>query len=355
MEKYITNLKVKIDESKSVTLALTDFNRLRWTVYAVETNPLLRTSLLKSSAMYITDSTSLMDKPAELPDSSHIVLWDGLNSYLELVERLPHISTRNDLIFVYVGSFKDLKAALPQGATTLFADSDSIQYLNLNVSSVFRLHRALRTKIRAYKNLFADTARHRQLSRHRSVVFCGLVRPSRDVLKDLLKGPHLLPLATTLEQLCDIDWRNSYEEVKRIVSEIFEQSRLAKSTDPVDLACLYSVLNICHRLLVLSYLSWLKCSLFVSEYGRQVHIDPYDTEAYQQNLFVDFGSTRGADVWYPRSIDMLNTKKQFISLRFLSEQQSLFDYLEATGAEEFISQCESEALQVLKTFKAGLG
>jgi hypothetical protein len=179
-----------------------------------------------------------------------------------------------------------------------------------------------------------------------------LVTPSIDVLNNFLRGTQLTSLAPVLEQLCYFDWQNNYDEIKFAVIKVLEKVLLPKFSNPADLSCIYSIFNICHRLLVLSYLHSKNCDLFISEYGWHKHIDPYDAYAYQQNLYVDFGSSRGPDERYPRTIDMINTNKKFVSLRFLHESESMVDFLETTSAESFVNLCESGALQVLKTFQA---
>ena len=352
LETEIKYLKIKIGDDHAVRLFLSDFNRLRWTLCTVERNSSLQNSLLNYDVAYITDSILLINNPKVLDKSSHIVLWDGFNSYIELVNKLPTIGDRADLIYLYVGSFKEQKNALPAGAITLFADEGLVPSKKVQIPLFFRLFSILKTITRPYKNWMSDSARHKQLLNRRSIVFCGLVTPSIDVLNNFLRGTQLNSLAPVLKQLCDLDWQHSYDEIRFTVIEVLEKLRFAKFQNPADLSCIYSIFNICHRLLVLSYLHSKNCDLFISEYGRHKHIDPYDTFAYQQNLYVDFGSSRGPDEWYPRTIDMQNTNKKFVSLRFLHESQSMVDFLETTSAVAFINLCELGALQVLKTFQA---
>lgn len=293
-----------------------------------------------------------MNNPKVLDKSSHIVLWDGFNSYIELVNKLPSVRDRADLIYLYVGSFKELKNALPAEAITLFADEGLVPSEKVKVPLIFRLFSLMRTNTRFYKNWMSDSARHMQLLNRRNIVFCGLVTPSADAVKNFLRGTQLTSLAPVLKQMCNLDWQQNYDEIKLTIIKVLEKVRLSKSQNPADLSCIYAIFNISHRLLVLSYLHSKNCDLFVSEYGRHKHIDPYDTFAYQQNLYVDFGSSRGPDERYPRTIDMINTNKKFVSLRFLHESESMVDFLDTTSAETFISIFESGALQVLKTFQA---
>ena len=325
---------------------------MRWAVYAIETNILLINSLLNSRAVYLTDSISLINNPCKLKDNSHIVLWDGYNSYIELIDKLPNIKTQTNLVYVYVGSFKELKQALPSGALPLFADDDSVQFKKLNVSVFFRLFSLVRTGIRSYKNRISDKESHRQLSCRKNIVFCGLVSPSPEVLNNFLRGTQLTELAPALRQLCDLNWQQNYAMVKPVITKVLEKIYLSKSQNPADLVCLYSIINICHRLLVLSYLRSKECDLFINEYGRSKHIDPYDAYAYTNNLYLDFGSSRGSATWYPRTVDMRNTHKKFVSLRFLHENQSLLEFLEKTNINTFINERELESLQIIKTFKA---
>jgi hypothetical protein len=352
LEIEIKYLKIKIGDDHAVRLFLSDFNRLRWTLCAVERNLFLQNSLLNCDVAYITDSILLMNNPMVLYKSSNILLWDGFNSYIELLNKLPSIGDRADLIYLYVGSFKELKYALPAKAITLFAYEGLVPSQKVKVPLIFRLFALVRTNTRFYKNWMSDRARHNHLLNRRNIVFCGLVTPSEYVVKNFLRGTQLTSLAPVLKLLCELDWQQNYDEIKLTIIEVLEKVRLSKSQNPADLSCIYSIFNICHRLVVLSYLHSKNCDLFISEYGRHKHIDPYDTFAYQQNLFVDFGSSRGPDEWYPRTIDMQNTNKKFVSLRFLHESQSMLDCLETTSAEAFINLCESGALQVLKTFQA---
>ena len=345
-------MKIKITADQIVKLTLSDFNRLRWAVCAIEKNVTLRDSLIKYKATYITDSISLINNPRRLASNSHVLLWDGYNSYLELIDKLPHIKIQTDLVYVYVGSFKELKQALPSGSIPLFADDDFIKFEKVNVSLFFRLFSFVRTGIRSYKNQINDQEKHRQLSRQKSIVFCGLVSPSPQVLDNFLRRTELTELTPALMQLCNLDWQQNYPTVKEVIMNVLEKVYLSKSQNPADLACLYSILNICHRLLVLSYLSSKKCDLFINEYGLSKHIDPYDAFCYTHNLYLDFGSSRGSANWYPRTVDMEKTHKKFIRLRFLHQSQSLLEFLKKTDIKSFIYQRESEALQTIKTFKA---
>lgn len=352
LETEIKYLKINIGEDHAVDLLLSDFNRLRWTLCAVERNSSLQNSLLNCDVAYITDYILVMNNPKVLDKSSHIVLWDGFNSYIELVNKLPSIGNRADLIYLYVGSFKELKNALPASSITLFADEGLVSSEKVKVPLTFRLFSSFRTKTRFYKNWMSDSTRHKQLLNRRSVVFCGLVSPSPDVINNFLRGTQLSFLVPMLKLLCDLNWQQNYDEIKLTIIKVLERVRLSPPPNPADLSCIYSIFNICQRLLVLSYLQSKNCNLFISEYGLHKHIDPYDAFAYQQNLYIDFGSSRGPAHWYPRTIDMLNTNKKFVSLRFLHESESMLDFLEKTSTETFISLCESGALQVLKTFQA---
>jgi hypothetical protein len=235
----------------------------------------------------------------------------------------------------------------------LFEEENQIQLETVKIPPIFRLISLLRTATRSYKNWMYDSARHKQLINRKSIVFCGLVTPSKAVLKNLFRGTKLASLVSVTEKLCDLEWQHSYDEVKLVIAEVLKKVLLIKSQNPVDLSCQYSVLNICQRLLVLSFLHSRDCDLFVSEAGKHKNIDPYDAYAYQQNLYLDFGSSRGAANWYPRTIDMVNTNKKFFSLRFLHESESMEDFLETTSAEAFINLCESGALRVFKIFKTG--
>ena len=294
----------------------------------------------------------MINNPIELERNSHIVLWDGYNSYLELTDKLHYIKKRTDLIYLYVGSFVELKVAFPLGAMPLFLDPNLIQFEKVKAPLIFRAFSSIRTRIRPYKNWISNTEGHEQLSNQISIVFCGLVRPSPHVLNNFLRGTQSEFLAPVLEKLCNLEWQQNYDSIKKVIIEILEKSSILKSQNPADLACLYSIFNICHRLLIVSYLSTKKCNLFINEYGHNNHVDPYDAFTYKQHLYLDFGSSRGSAICYPRTVDMLNTNKKFINLRFLNENESMLEFLEKITTEVFINQRELEASQIIKTFKA---
>jgi hypothetical protein len=105
----------------------------------------LKNSLLNGNASYLIDSISLIDKKCDVRENCFIVLWDGYNSYLELLDKLPHLKKQTDLVYVYVGSFKEIKQALPLGAFPLFVDNNNIQFERVNVPLFFRLFSLTRT------------------------------------------------------------------------------------------------------------------------------------------------------------------------------------------------------------------
>jgi hypothetical protein len=128
-----------------------------------------------------------------------------------------------------------------------------------------------------------------------------LISPSQAVLKNFLRGTHVIELEQALKELCDLGWQKNYADVKEVVTKVLKKIYLSKSKNPSDLVCLYSVLNICHRLLVLSYLSFKDCELFINDYEHGKHIDPYDAFAYTQNLFLDFGRLKRPILMVPKN------------------------------------------------------
>jgi hypothetical protein len=97
----------------------------------------------------------------------------------------------------------------------------------------------------------------------------------------------------------------------------------------------------------LSILSGDRVPLLVNEYGYQTHLDPYDAHGYRHNLFVDFGSTRGPDLCYPRTVDLAMTHKPVVSLRFLSQGQTMLDFLKVSDEASLWLACERDAQAVL--------
>lgn len=120
---------------------------------------------------------------------------------------------------------------------------------------------------------------------------------------------------------------------------------------PEDICAAYSILNILHRLCVISILKGMHLPLFLNEYGISKHLDPYDALCYSQNLFIEFGSQRGVDLLYPRTVDLIRTRKKFTSLRLLGNEDKIVSFFSTVDAQSFVEICESQAQTVGEQFR----
>ena len=346
----IKHLAVTLRPDTNLNLAVSDFNRLRWLVAALETNKSLRNSFSRNSTTHVTDSILLGSTTSAIEVGSNVILWDGYKSYQELLLARPDLTCRNDLIFLYVGSFKEVREALPAGAGLLFPRPGEVDCQSVYATNAFRLTSWLKTRTRSLRNSLYDHNRHRILATRKNIVFCGLLRPSLAVINNFLSGTSLEKLAPVLSRLSNVEWKDSYEQVRLVVADVYECCREANSTQPENMLCLYSILNVCHRLLVLSQLISLRQDIFVSEFELQTHLDPYDSMSYRQNTFLDFGSSRGSGIWYPRTMDMRATHKTFVTLRFLTDSDSLHSYIENTDSQAFIARRMIEVSELMEKY-----
>jgi hypothetical protein len=330
-------------QKRVIEANLTDFNRMRWAIAALRSNE--ATSVSIKSALF--DSTCVT-KDTQLPDGSHVVLWDGLQSLTELHSSAPDVARRSDLQFLYVGQLADVSAAFPCGARPLFensaADRASLRNTKLvRAPALFELQRQIRTALRPWRNRQISKDRHLALQRGGRIVFCGAVRPTKAILDSFFVGGSLPALRVQLSTLEGIEWAGDLSHVERHVKQALTFILKARPARAAELSCLYALLNTLHRVGTLAVLHRSAAPLLVNEYGFQTHLDPYDAFGYQNNLFVDFGSTRGPDLVYPRTVDLLLTKKPTEQLRLIDSTQYLQAFLDAATPDGFWQLCAQHA------------
>jgi hypothetical protein len=303
--------------------------------------------LLESQCRLVYDSTYLFHHDVSPPAGASIVLWDGFNSYMELLRNRPDLNERDDVKFACVGFFAEIASALPLRTLKLFPDFEKLSDHALGAPLRFEGALKLKTTLRGFKNLVSDRDRHRQLSRGGNLVFCGLVRPTKQVVANILTNAKLLALKDSFEQLGELHWQDTPEKIHRLVRSIYRQCQQLECSGAEDYSGIYSVLNVCSRLFVINALHARGSKVFINEYSFQNNFDPYDAYAYGKNIYLDFGSSRGACHWYPRTMDMRATGKRFVALRIIQEQQSLRDYLDTHSESDFMEQMDSHVMVVL--------
>jgi len=333
-------------------LRFTDFNRLRWAVAALRHNAQLRNSLTASGQadVWLVESIALISEGQRTaaPLNCHVVLWDGFNSLVELRLRRPDFITRGDIRYMYVGHFDDIDSAFPPQSRPLFGRGTPAHFLSqpepqMRVPFWVDTWAHLRRFARPHINHLRQADKHARLQQGRQLVFCGVVRPTSMVLDAMYRGVSLDVLRNQLEAINGLDWQASHAHTREKVSTAWEQLRAATAQTHADSAFLFGIHNLLHRMGTLSCLVHLQVSLFVNEFDVQTHFDPYDTLAYQGNLFIDFGSTRGIDNVYPRTLDMLTSGKACLPLRALHTGQTLKGQLARQSAAAFWQQCEADA------------
>ena len=333
-------------------LTLTDFNRLRWTVAALRLNPGLAQRLLQraEAPAQVLDSTGLLRSGDEPARGAWIVLWDGINSLVELQQARPALRARPDLRFLYVGSFADVAGGFPADSEPLFPARDWSTAVALRVPLWVAAMSVLRASARPLKNARSAPALHVRLQAGACLVFCGLVRPSAAVLDGFVRGTGLQPLRQALQPLAGLDWAADAAATRSLVARAFDAAAAAaRPTAPAaDCAALYAVVNVLHRLASLCSVQARSPALEVNEYGVHPFFDPHDARAYRRNLFIDFGSTRGNDLLYPRSLDLLLQRKPCMPLRFLRADSSLLRFLADTDGSAFLALCDAHAQALLQ-------
>jgi hypothetical protein len=341
------------DKTHEVVVNVTDFNRMRWTVAAIRSNPSLRQSLLqvgKTSHLFDSTCLPLLGAQFMVPQHAHVVLWDGLNSLIELQQINGALANRLDLTYLHIGHFHEVAHAYPTSSRPLFDALPEYRPTPLiardqgiHVPWDIDLRSYAQGLIRPYKNWRTSPQQHQKLKQGGNIVFCGLVRPTVGVIENFFRDSGLFDLKSGLMQLVRVDWHEKLGELERIVCGAYDAIQTAAYQTPTDWSSAYAVLSMLHRMGTLAHLEALTPHLIVNEYGFNPHFDPYDTPAYRANLFIDFGSTRGPDAVYPRTVDLSLNMKQYQSLRFLGDQCSLNFYLKNTSSAGFWELCALHA------------
>lgn len=354
------HIELRAPTACRIALTLADANRVRWTVAAVRSHAALRASLFSHShagVAHLVDNIVLMGQVEtgtanDVLPGTHVVLWDGYNSLLELHSRHPAIAQRQDLVYLCVGMVPEVIDALPAGTLPLYAtdphsviDMASSQHVRLPLA--YDLGRRLRTRLRLLRNWHISRERHRQLSRGGRIVFCGLIRPSEHVLKGFLRGTQLDASWVHDSGLVNLSWQGRSALVKETVlsacAQLLDNLRHIAAPTPADWAGVYTLMNVMHRLGTLSLVSEATDALFVNEFAQNQHLDPYDAAGYERNLFVDFGSVRGPDALYPRTVDMALNHKPALTLRWLPDGDRVARCLAADTPEWLWRRCEEDA------------
>jgi hypothetical protein len=337
-------------------LALTDFNRLRWTLAALPLDGESVPAPAANGPNWLVDSTWLLrHADAPVPDSAVVVLWDGYNSLVELHDALPALTARRDLQYRFVGAFADLVPAFPSGSAPLLPNATPAAGAagrGVRAPAWIGALALFRALVRPLKNARQAPELHRRMTAGGHVVFCGLVRPTADVLDGFLRGSALQAIRPALAPLVGLDWRRA--DAAAVLAEAYEVLRASHPGTPADLAAAYSVASVLHRMGTLAALHAADAPLLVNEFGMQAHFDPYDARAYGRNLFLDFGSTRGGDALYPRTLDLRAQCKRYTALRWLLPGQSLRDWLPANDAASLIALCGQHAREVMTQAAAGV-
>lgn len=369
-----------------VRLVFTDVNRLRWAIAALRVNADLRAVLRRAAqagaAPILIESLALQREGLGLLPDVHaagapvawIVLWDGLNSLIELWQCHPALRERSDLRYLHVGQLPEVDAALPAGSMGLYpldAPLHAPLHAPLDAAPVavpwpVRARLACRRALRPWLNRLRQPERHQRLSAGGWLVFCGGVRPSQMTLDDLFRDGVLPALRQALQPLAGLPWDTQPEATRCALQQAFGHLRtvalglvaappsppLPAARTPAEWACLYTALNQLHRIGTLMALQASTPRLFVNEFQVHPHFDPYDAQAYGRNLFLDFGSTRGTEVLYPRRLDMAETRKPVASLRLLAPGESVAAWFCAHDWHAFWRRCDDDALAALTTLSA---
>lgn len=337
----------------ALSVQLTDFNRLRWLLTALRTHANVRQSLANQAQQghepWLTDSISpwLNRLGSALPNGTHIVLWDGLNSLVEMLQKHPQLTQRPDLVYLPVGLFHELRSAFPGSYIPLFPSSLTAPQSPVGGTRWIDLKSVARAAIRPLHNGRQAKAAHQLLTAGGQIVFCGLVRPHQHAFDNFLRGSSLSELHQQLSPLVDFDWSRPPELTRGTLTQCWAALQNIKPQGPADWAALYTWVNVLHRMGTLSHLRALTPRLFVNEYGQHQHIDPYDAWGYRRNHYVDFGSTRGPDLVYPRAIDLHHQGKSSSALRLLPPDASLASLLQDMSAQAYWATCQQHAaLQV---------
>jgi hypothetical protein len=171
-------------------------------------------------------------------------------------------------------------------------------------------------------------------------------------LNDFFRDVNLPNLLAASQQLARLNYLGDELEIDHVTIKIVEELSNINPKSSTEYACMYSILNTLHRIKTLSILSRMTDALFINETRNNKWIDPYDSFFYKNNIYLDFGSVRGPDAIYPRTLDMIMKDKEYLSLRFIKKNQTLDEYLSCFSAQAFLKNCEMHARFVLQKNEA---
>lgn len=348
-------------QAMPLRLALTDFNRLRWSVAALRLNTTLQSHLQGRrhvAAPWLTDSAWLIQRPDHVaPEGALVVLWDGYNSLLELRAARPELNHRSDLQYLVVGHLEDLASEFPANASPLFpATWPGPARRAAELRGTWRVDTlsTLRATLRPWRNRQQAGASDKLLRGSPLVVFCGLVRPQANALRDLLRGVSAPELSwSAWSDLGELNWRDPDDTSAPHFERAWERLRLVSSPCPADLAALYALANVLMRMRTLGEIDRQTSRLFVNEFGVHGHLDPYDAAAYRQHLFIDFGSTRGPDLIYPRSLDLHLQRKRVHTVRLGLGSGLFLPQLQQVSGRDFLALCAQQATEAVRALAPG--
>lgn len=361
----IKSLAIRTRDLK-VNIEATSHNSLRWAMQAIDTNSHLADSLAlqsQTAPVLLTDSIYMLTHDMDaghVPLHTHVILWDGLNSHVELMTRFPAMKERQDLRYFVVGWLEGVALARDVYMEPLYPAQLSAQarrwksianpWSRYHAPYAYRALTSFLTHTRYAKNWLADAAKHRSLAKGGKIVFCGLVTPTPHNIDSFFMGVTWPELRAACEGLSTVGYNSGGQAITAVLEGIFSALKRTQWADtPAAAACIYSLLNVMHRILVLSYLHALGANLFVNEARNSSRFDPYDSFFYKRNFYLDFGSTRGPDAIYPRTLDLCMTGKHFQSLRFLEAGQELRGYVDNLTLAGFEQTCREHARRAMAT------
>jgi len=345
---------VRLASGAVLRLRLADLNRLRWAIQALRMRGAFAeaaSALAKrGDRAFAIDGNELIRSKGTAPEGAMLILWDGLNSFEELVRNVPSIVSRPDLSVFVVGNLEDARDGFrSMNIAPLFPGKPDWAQVDVPKNVSFRIEGT--TRIRAMRNSWRDRARHRQLARGGLVAFCGTVRPSEHFLDDVLRGIEVDGLREPFQRLVGISLGERSPILRDLVDTAYRAVRRQSGGPPGVASTCYALGSLLHRITTIDSLLKQSPRIFLSEYGFDSHIDPYDSTSYRGNLYPEFGSLRGPDPIYPRVVDLMRTRKNFVSLRFLQPTERLVDFANATSPAEFLDRCESDARAILGKFQ----
>jgi hypothetical protein len=212
----------------------------------------------------------------------------------------------------------------------------------------------MRAALRPWRNRQQSEAADKLLRGSPRVVFCGVVRLQANGLKDLLRGVSAPALSISdWTDITELNWRDPADTFAPRFERAWERLRQVSPTVPADVAATYALANVLMRMRTLGEIDRLSPHLFVNEFGVHSHLDPYDASAYRQHLFIDFGSTRGPDLIYPRSLDLHLQRKRVHTVRIGAVSSHFLPTLQQTSARDFFALCAQHATDAVQSLSHG--